>query len=117
MLHGYLHRVVNSGGRITREYAVSRGRSDLVVEWPRRGRPLAARPCKYVIECKVVGQKAGLESTIRKGLEQTAWYMDRCDAESGHLTVFDLRSKKSWEERVFRRDPEPGAPPITVWGL
>ncbi len=117
VLHGYLHRIVNSGGRITREYAIARGRSDLVVEWPRPGRPLADRPLKQVIECKVVGEKKGMESTISQGLEQTAWYMDRCGAEAGHLVVFELRPNKSWEERVFRRDPEPGAPPITVWGL
>ncbi len=117
VLHGYLHRIVNSGGRITREYAIARGRSDLVVEWPRPGRPLADRPLKQVIECKVVGEKKSLESTISRGLEQTAWYMDRCGAEAGHLVVFELRPNKSWEERVFRRDPEPGAPPITVWGL
>ena len=117
VLRGYLHGVVNSGGRITREYAIARGRSDLVVEWPRPARPLADRPLKQVIECKVVSEKKGLESTIGKGLEQTAWYMDRCGAEAGHLVVFDLRPNKSWEERVFRRDPEPGAPPITVWGL
>ncbi len=117
VLHGYLHRVVNSGGRVTREYAVARGRSDLVIEWPRTGRPLAARPLRYVIECKVVGEKAGLESTIQKGLEQTAWYMARCGAESGHLVVFDLRPDRSWEERVFRRDPETGAPSIVVWGV
>ncbi len=117
VLHGYLHRVVNSGGRITREYAVARGRSDLVVEWPRPGRPLSDRPLRYVIECKVVGEKSALESTILKGLEQTAWYMDRCSAESGHLVVFDLRPDRSWEERVFRRDAEPGARPITVWGM
>ena len=117
VLHGYLHRVVNSGGRVTREYAVARGRSDLVIEWPRPGSPLSDRPLKYVIECKVVGEKSALESTILKGLEQTAWYMDRCGAESGHLVVFDLRPDRSWEERVFRRDPEAGARPITVWGL
>ncbi len=81
------------------------------------GPSLASGPLTYVIECKVVGAKAGLESTIRKGLEQTAWYMDRCGAESGHLVVFDMRPDKSWEERVFRRDPGPGAPPITVWGM
>ena len=117
VLHGYLHRVVNSGGRITREYAVARGRSDLMVEWPRPGRPLADRPRKHVIECKVVGERKGLESTIRKGLEQTAGYMARRGAESGHLVIFDLRRNQSWDERVFRRDPEPGAPPIAVWGL
>ena len=117
VLHAYLQRVVDSGGRITREYAVARGRSDLVVEWPRPGRPPADRPVKHVIECKVVGKKDGLESTIGQGLQQTAWYMARCGSESGHLVVFDLRPDKSWEERVFRRDPEPGGPPITVWGL
>ncbi len=117
VLHGYLHRVVNSGGRVTREYAVARGRSDLVIEWPRLGSLLSDRPLRYVIECKVVGEKAALESTILKGLEQTAWYMDRCDAESGHLVVFDLRPDRSWEKRVFRRDPESGARSITVWGL
>ncbi len=117
VLHGYLHRVVKSGGRVTREYAVARGRSDLVIEWPRPGRTLASGPLKYVIECKVVGARAGLESTIGEGLGQTAWYMDRCGAESGHLVVFDMRPEKSWEERAFRRVPEDGAPPITVWGM
>ncbi len=117
VLYGYLRRVVKRGGRITWQYAVARGRSNLVVEWPRPGRPLADRPLRQVIECKVVGEKKGLESTIGQGLEQTAWYMDRCGGEAGHLVVFDLRLNKSWEERAFRRDPKPGAPPITVWGM
>ena len=117
VLHGYLHRVVNSGGRITREYAVARGRSDLVIEWPRPGHPLSARPLKHVIECSVVGEKSSLATTIRKGLEQTSLYMDSCSAVSGHLVVFDLRPGRSWEERVFRRDAEPGAQPVTVWGM
>ncbi|MDE0625541.1 MAG: ATP-binding protein [Bryobacterales bacterium] len=116
VLHAYLHRVVNSGGRITREYAVARGRTDLLVEWPRHGATLASLPVRHVIECKVVGKRSGLETVIRQGREQTAWYMDRCGAESGHLVVFDMRTEKSWEERVFRRDPQPGSRPITVWG-
>ena len=33
VLHAYLHRVVNSGGRIGQEYAVGRGRTDLLIEW------------------------------------------------------------------------------------
>ena len=116
VLHAYLHRVVNSGGRITREYAVARGRTDLLVEWPRPGETLASLPIRHVIECKVVSGRSGLESVIRQGREQTARYMDRCGAESGHLVVFDMRADKSWKERVFRRDPQPGSPPVTVWG-
>ena len=37
VLHAYLQRVVNSGGRIGREYAVGRGRTDLLIEWGRSG--------------------------------------------------------------------------------
>ena len=116
VLHAYLHRVVNSDGRITREYAVARGRTDLLVEWPWPGETLASVPVRHVIECKVVSERSGLESVIRQGREQTAWYMDRCGAESGHQVVFDMRAEKSWEERVFRRDPRPGSPSVTVWG-
>ena len=116
VLHAYLHRVINSGGRITREYAVARGRTDLLVEWPRAGETLASPPVRHVIECKVVRERSSLETVIRQGREQTAWYMDRSGAESGHLVVFDMRAETSWEERVFRRDPQPGGPPITVWG-
>jgi len=31
---GYLHRIVNGGGYIDREYGVGRGRIDLLIRWP-----------------------------------------------------------------------------------
>ena len=113
VLHAYLQRVVNSGGRIGREYAVGRGRADLLVEWGRG--PLRSR--KHVVECKVRRGSPGLDRIIREGLEQTVAYMDRCGAASGHLVIFDLRPGRSWEERIFRRDPAPGGNPVTVWGM
>ena len=116
VLHAYLQRVVNSGGRIGREYAVGRGRTDLLIEWRQtvRGQEQIR---KYVIECKVRTAKVGLERLVREGREQTAAYMDRCGAESGHLVIFDLRPGQSWEERLFRKDPAAGGSPVTVWGL
>ena len=117
VLHAYLHRVVNSGGRIEREYAVGRGRTDLLIEWNQVAGQGPASVCKYVIECKVRTGKVGMEHLIREGREQVADYMDRSGAESAHLVIFDLRPDKSWEERVFRKDPEPGGRPITVWGV
>ena len=117
VLHAYLHRVVNSGGRITREYAVARGRTDLLVEWPLPGQPLGSRASRHVIECKVVRERSGRESVIRQGREQTARYMDRCGAETGHLVIFDMRPRQSWEQRVFRRDPQTAGLPVTVWGM
>ena len=78
VLHAYLQRVVNSGGRIEREYAVGRGRTDLLIEWQRGKR---AHTRKYVIECKVRRVGVGLDRLIREGLEQTSAYMDVCGAE------------------------------------
>ena len=117
VLHAYLQRVLNSGGRIGREYALGRQRTDLLVEWPVRQDSHQVSTRKYVIECKVLREKSGLESLIREGQHQTAAYMDRCGAESGHLLIFDTRLGKTWQERVFRRDPEPSASPVTVWGM
>ena len=117
LLQAFLHRIVNGGGRVEREFGLGRGRTDLLILWPEGGDWDPTRVSKHVIECKVVRAGQGLEGVIRPGLEQTAAYMDRCGAESGHLVIFDLRPGKTWEERVFRRDPEPGGLPITVWGL
>ena len=43
--------------------------------------------------------------------------MDRCEAEEGHLVVFDRTAGKSWEEKVFRREETAGTTRLTVWGL
>ena len=117
VLHAYLQRVVNSGGRITREYAVARGRTDLLVEWPLPGQTLASAASKHVIECKVVREGSGPDTVVRQGLRQTAEYMDLCGAESGHLVIFDMRSGKTWAERIFAREPQPDQRAITVWGM
>ena len=91
VLHACLQRVVNSGGRIEREYAVGRGWTDLMIDWNQVGSQGPVNTRKYVIECKVRTGKVGLEHLMREGREQVAAYMDRCGAESGHLVIFDLR--------------------------
>ena len=111
ILQAFLQRVVNGGGRIEREYGLGRGRTDLLIVWPRTGTASPdAGVDKFVIECKVAHK--GLERTIDEGMEQTAAYMDRCAARTGHLVVFDRRADRSWDEKIFRRDGRP----ITVWG-
>ena len=98
LLQAFLQRVVNSGGRIEREYGVGRGRTDLLIVWPQGGREEPESSAgKFVIECKVLHKS--LEWTVREGLEQTAGYMDRCAAQAGHLVVFDRTEGKSWRTR------------------
>ena len=111
LLQAYLQKVVNGGGRVEREYALGRGRVDLLILWPHGGRER-----RFVVECKV--RRGGLERTIRAGVEQTRSYVDRCRAESGHLVVFDRSESRTWEEKIFRREaPAAGGAPVTVWGM
>ena len=121
LLQAYLHRVVNGGGRIEREYGLGRGRVDLLIMWPQSLPPEESggvRVREYVVECKVVRVGDGLESTVRDGVEQTAGYMARCAAEAGHLVVIDQREGRSWEEKVFHRQhrSQDGVP-VEVWGM
>ena len=116
LLQAFLQRIVNSGGRIEREYGLGRGRTDLLIIWPQQERREPHAAARFVIECKVL--RASLERTIREGVAQTQRYMDRCAAGRGHLVVFDRTEGKPWEEKIFRREERTGEhPPITVWGM
>ena len=111
LLQAHLQRVAGGGGRIEREYALGRGRTDLLIVWPQGGRER-----RWVVECKL--RRGDLERTIAEGLEQTRAYLDRCGAEAGHLIMFDRAPERSWEEKIFRRDaPGAGAAPVTAWGM
>ena len=109
LLQAYLQKVVNSGGRVVREYGLGRGRTDLLVVWP-EGRDKR----RYVVECKIF--RSGLERTIREGVEQTAGCMDRCGAEAGHLVLFDS-GQGAWKDKLFRGRETLGGATVEVWGM
>ena len=112
LLQAFLQRIVNSGGRIEREYGLGRMRTDLLIVWP-LATPSEVR--KTVIECKLL--HGSLAQTTRDGLEQTRAYMDRCAADAGHLVIFDRTAGRSWDDKIFRRTETAGGPPVTVWGM
>ena len=113
LLQAFLQRIVNSGGRIEREYGLGRMRTDLLIVWPAAAPP--GRTRRMVIECKLLHRS--LDRTIRDGLAQTRAYLERCGAGEGHLVIFDRSADKPWEQKLFRREPAAGGPPITVWGM
>ena len=113
LLQAFLQRIVNSGGRVEREYGLGRMRTDLLIVWPAGAAPDRTR--RMVIECKVL--HGSLERTIREGLAQTHAYMDRCGAVEGHLVIFDRTPGKEWQEKLFRRHEPGSGQPITVWGM
>ena len=117
LLQAFLHRIINAGGRIEREYALGRRRTDLLIVWPPRPGG-AAEPGmlahRHVVECKIL--RGSLGATIREGVAQTLDYVDRCRAESGHLVIFDRDESKPREEKLYRREESLGGRAVTVWG-
>ena len=108
ILQSYLQRVVNGGGRIEREYGLGRGRTDLLVLWPREAGQPSDLWERFVVECKVLrdSDRKSLAWTVEKGVEQTLGYMAQCGAGEGHLVVMDRRSgeRRSGEGAEDRRD-------------
>ena len=116
LLQAFLQRIVNTGGRIEREYGLGRMRTDLLILWPAPGDAQPDRAIrKMVIECKLLYRS--LEETVRAGIDQTRAYMDRCDATEGHLVVFDRTPGRPWDDKLFRREERIGDTKITVWGM
>ena len=94
ILQAYLQRVVNGGGRIEREYGLGRGRTDLLVLWPRESGQPSDLWERFVVECKVLRDtdRKSLAWTVERGVEQTLGYMAKCGAQEGHLVVIDRRA-------------------------
>ena len=111
LLQAFLQRIVDGSGRIEREHELGRRRTGLLVAWAKGGRRK-----KHAIECKLLHK--GLEQTIAEGLEQTAGYMGRCGADSGHLVVFGRDDEdRPREERIFHRNEAFKGEEIEVWGM
>ena len=110
LLQAYLQRVINGGGRVQREYALGRGRADLLVEWRHPDYQQ-----KIVIELKI--KYNSLEKTLQDGLAQTAEYMERCGVSHGNLLIFDRTPGKSWDEKIFIREETVNGKTITIYGM
>ena len=118
ILQAYLQRVVNGGGRIEREYGLGRGRTDLLVLWPREAGQPSDLWKRFVIECKVLrdSDRKSLEWTVEQGVKQTLGYMTQCDAAEGHLVLMDRRSEGRRGGEADGNDRQ-GAHDVTVWML
>ena len=116
LLQAFLQRIVNGGGRITREYGLGRKRTDLYIEWPIDEQAgFHGEMQRIVLELEIL--HASLDKTLEVGLPQTAEYADYCAADEAHLLIFDRHSEITWEEKIWCRNVQQGARKIIVWGL
>ena len=91
VLMAFLHRVVNGGGSIEREYAIGSDRMDLCLRYG---------STTLGIELKVWRDKKG--DPQAEGIEQLDSYLARLGVDFGWLFVFDRRSKAPpIEERLL----------------
>jgi hypothetical protein len=104
IMMAFLQRVVNGGGQILREIAAEKGRLDLCIVYEEQ---------KYPLELKLWRG----DSTLEKGLEQTARYMDAYGCTEGWLALFDRRPEMKWDDKLYMRKHTVDGKTITVVGV
>ncbi len=114
VMMGFLHRVVNGGGYVSRECGIGRGRIDLLVRWPHTDADGKRRWQREALELKV--WREGDADPLRDGLAQLDGYLDRLGLGTGVLVVFDRRPKAApIAERTRVTDAtSPSGRPVTV---
>ena len=80
VLMAFLHRVVNGGGTLEREYAIGSGRMDICLRY---GRVILG------MELKV--WREGKPDPLPEGLKQLDKYLSGLNLETGWLVIFDRR--------------------------
>jgi hypothetical protein len=108
VLMAFLHRVVNAGGTIEREYAIGTGRMDLCVRYGE---------VSLAMELKV--WREGETNPLRAGLAQLDGYLAGLGLDTGWLVIFDRR--EGLPDIAERTTTEPATTPagrsvVVVWG-
>jgi type II secretory pathway predicted ATPase ExeA len=91
VLMAFLHRVINGGGTLEREYAIGSDRMDLCLRYG---------ATTLGIELKV--QRDDRRNQLTRGLEQIDRYLARLGLDFGWLVIFDRRANLPFiEDRVY----------------
>lgn len=93
VMMAFLHRVVNGGGSLEREYAIGRDRMDLCLRYG---------DVTLGIEIKV--QRDDRRNQLARGLEQLDGYLARLGVDSGWLVIFDRRQHVAPIEERLRTE-------------
>jgi hypothetical protein len=103
IMHAFLQRVLNGGGKIIREMALGTRRVDLCIEYGEY---------KYPIELKILQNIRDLSNATKQ-----IWdYMDKVGSDSGWLVIFDRDTEKSWDEKIYMRDENLNGKRVVVVG-
>ncbi|HUR02147.1 MAG TPA: hypothetical protein VM347_06395, partial [Nonomuraea sp.] len=114
ILMAFLHRLVNGGGQLDREYAAGTKRLDVLVRWPYTGPDGERLVQREAMELKV--WRTSGDDPAPGGLAQLDRYLDRLTLSTGVLVVFDRRPEAPpWKERGgFEQATTPSGRHVTV---
>ncbi|MEV0612524.1 AAA family ATPase [Nonomuraea sp. NPDC050404] len=114
ILMAYLHRLVNGGGYLDREYAAGTKRLDVLVRWPYNGPDGKKLMQRDAMELKV--WRAKEKDPTPEGLTQLDQYLDRLTLPTGVLVIFDRRPEApAWQDRgAFEQATTPSGRQVTV---
>ncbi|TDD05231.1 hypothetical protein E1292_17310 [Nonomuraea deserti] len=98
ILMAFVHRLVNGGGHLDREYAAGTKRLDVLVSWPYTGPDGERLMRREAMELKV--WRSSGDDPLPEGLSQLDRYLDRLSLPTGVLVIFDRRPEAPpWKER------------------
>jgi hypothetical protein len=80
VLMAFLHRVVNGGGTIEREYAIGSGRMDICLHYG-----------KVILAMELKVWREGKRDPLDEGLQQLDKYLSGLNLDTGWLVIFDRR--------------------------
>ncbi|MFC4013516.1 hypothetical protein ACFOY2_40250 [Nonomuraea purpurea] len=114
ILMAFLHRLVNGGGYLDREYAAGTKRLDVLVRWPHTGPEGERLMQREAMELKV--WRTNRNDPLPDGLVQLDRYLDRLTLPTGVLVIFDRRPEAPpWKERGgFDQATTPSGRQVTV---
>lgn len=115
LMQAFLQRIINGGGRISREYGLGRKRTDLLIEWPLDPEQGMYGPLqRVVIELKL--QHGRLDTMINQALPQVLDYQQCVGADEAHLVIFNRKPKVPWSKKIWRKQKQLNGQTIEVWG-
>ncbi|MEU6795588.1 ATP-binding protein [Nonomuraea wenchangensis] len=114
ILMAFLHRLVNGGGHLDREYAAGTKRLDVLIRWPYTGPDGERLIQREAMELKV--WRPGENDPTPDGLTQLDRYLDRLTLTSGILVIFDRRPQAPpWQQRGgFEHATTPAGRQVTL---
>jgi len=120
LLQAFLQRIINGGGLVDREYALGRGRVDLLIRWryPANAIRGEQKEQRIVLELKTIRERTPNPGRIlSEGLEQTARYAAQSGATEAHLIICDERLRREWDDKIYERSEHSGDFEVKVWGV